>query len=120
MTSPVTYVEISSPDLERSSRFFADTFGWALQPFAARDYLVAPHGDGAGVDAALLASRDGAPRAVPVIRVDSLDATCAAVTTNGGTVVVPPFVLAGVGRGCYVTDPAGVLVGLHEYDPSAG
>jgi predicted enzyme related to lactoylglutathione lyase len=34
-------------------------------------------------------------------------------------VVVEPFTIAGVGRGCYVIDPAGVLIGLHEYDPEA-
>jgi hypothetical protein len=33
--------------------------------------------------------------------------------------VVEPFVIAGVGRGCYVVDPAGVLLGLHEYDVDA-
>ncbi|MEZ0447001.1 VOC family protein [Cellulomonas sp. ICMP 17802] len=119
MTMPVTYVEISSPDLAVSTAFFADTFGWALQPFADPGYLVAPHGDGPGVDAALLASRDGTPRTVPVIRVDSLDEVCGRVEAHGGQVVVPPFTIAGVGRGCYVTDPAGVLVGLHEYDPAA-
>jgi predicted enzyme related to lactoylglutathione lyase len=31
-------------------------------------------------------------------------------------VVVPAFTIGGVGRGCYITDPAGVLLGLHEYD----
>ena len=30
---------------------------------------------------------------------------------------VEPFTLPGVGRGCYLTDPAGLLIGLHEYDP---
>jgi hypothetical protein len=34
-------------------------------------------------------------------------------------VAVPPFTIAGVGRGCYVLDPAGVLLGLHEYDADA-
>ncbi|MGY1601913.1 VOC family protein [Geodermatophilus sp. SYSU D00815] len=38
---------------------------------------------------------------------------------HGGSVVVEPFVIAGVGRGCYVVDPAGVLLALHEYDPDA-
>jgi hypothetical protein len=33
--------------------------------------------------------------------------------------VVQPFVTAGVGRGCSVVDAAGVLPGLHEYDPFA-
>jgi len=46
MTSPVTYLEISSPDLSRSVAFFEQVFGWAPEPFAAPDYLVAPAGDG--------------------------------------------------------------------------
>ena len=33
--------------------------------------------------------------------------------------VVEPFTIPGVGRGSYVTDPAGVLLGLHEYDADA-
>jgi hypothetical protein len=118
MTEPVTYVEISSPDLARSCSFFEAVFGWSPQPFAAPDYLVAAAGEGPGIDAALLASRDGSPRTVPVIRVGDLDAAGKAVREHGGEVVVPPFTIAGVGRGCYVTDPTGVLVGLHYYDPT--
>jgi predicted enzyme related to lactoylglutathione lyase len=115
MTVPVSYVELNSPDLSASARFFADVFGWELQPFAAPDYLVAPHGSAPGVDSGLLPSRDGAPRAVPVIRVDSLDALRPRLEAAGGSVVVEPFALPGVGRGCYVTDPSGLLLGLHEY-----
>ena len=119
MTQPVSYVELNSPDLAATSRFFQDVFGWDAQPFAAPDYLVAPHGDGPGVDAGMLASRDGHPRTVPVIRIDSLDELRPRLEQGGGTIVVEPFTLPGVGRGCYFTDPAGLLVGLHEYDPQA-
>jgi len=115
MTVPVSYVELNSPDLDASVRFFEDVFGWAPQPFADPSYLVSPRGDRPGVDTALLASRDGQPRAVAVLRVDSMDETLAGVSAAGGTVVVPPFELPGLGRGCYVTDPAGILIGLHEY-----
>jgi predicted enzyme related to lactoylglutathione lyase len=34
-------------------------------------------------------------------------------------VVVAPFSIGGVGRGACITDPAGVLVGLHMCDPTA-
>jgi uncharacterized protein len=117
MTSPVTYVEFNTPDLQAASRFFAAVFDWDPQPFAAPDYLVAPAGAARGVDAGLLASRDGAPRVVPVINVGSLEATMAKVAAHGGTIVVEPFTIAGVGRGCYFTDRTGVIVGLHENDP---
>ena len=115
MTQPVSYVELNTRDLEASAAFFRDVFGWSPQPFAAPDYLVAPHGDAPGVDAGLLTSRDGQPRTVPVIRVDDLDATVAAVAAHGGTVLVEPFEITGVGRGCYVVDPTGLLLGLHAY-----
>jgi uncharacterized protein len=118
MTAPVTYVELNTPDLEATRTFMAAVFGWQPQPFAAPDYLVAPHGDGAGVDAGLLTSRDGNPRTVPIIRVDSIDDLRDRLESSGGTVVVEPFTMPGVGRGCYVTDPAGLLIGLHEYDSS--
>jgi hypothetical protein len=48
MTRPVTFMEINSPDLERSSIFFSAAFGWELQPFTSPDYLVASSGDGPG------------------------------------------------------------------------
>ena len=116
MHQPVTYVELNSPDLYRTARFFTDVFGWQPQPFAAPDYLVAPHGDHTGVDTGLMSSRDGQPRAVPVIRVDDLTAATTRVAAHGGTVVVEPFTVPGVGRGCYVVDPTGLLIGLHAYD----
>jgi predicted enzyme related to lactoylglutathione lyase len=119
MTLPVSYVELHSPDLSASNGFLAAVFGWHAQPFAAPDYLVAPHGDRPGIDAGILTARDGQPRTVPVIRVDSLTETLAKVTEHGGTVVVEPFTIPGVGRGCYVVDPAGLLIGLHHYDSEA-
>jgi hypothetical protein len=61
MTRPVTYLEINSPDLARSSAFFSAAFGWELQPFVSADHLVAPHGDGPGIDTALLPSQDARP-----------------------------------------------------------
>src|SRR6185369_10598019 len=119
MNQPVTYVELQSADLDRSAAFFSAVFGWRPQPFAAQDYLVAGHGDGPGIDAGLLTSQDGQPRSVAVIRVEDLDVAMSAVTANGGAVVVPPFTISGVGRGCYITDPTGLIVGPHHYDPSA-
>jgi predicted enzyme related to lactoylglutathione lyase len=115
VTLPVSYVELSSPDLPASAAFFAAVFGWRAQPFAAPDYLVAPRGDAPGVDTGLMPSRDGQPRAVPVIRVEALDPVLEREAANGGWVAVEPFTIEGVGRGCYVLDPAGLLVGLHEY-----
>jgi predicted enzyme related to lactoylglutathione lyase len=112
----VTFVEIHSPRLEVTQRFLSDAFGWQPQPFVTPDYLVAPHGDGAGVDTGLTGSRDGQPRSVPVINVSSLDTAVERVRTHGGSQVVEPFEVPGIGRACYIIDPTGVLIGLHEHD----
>ncbi|MCW2889568.1 MAG: hypothetical protein JWL58_6430 [Streptosporangiaceae bacterium] len=119
MSHPVSYVEINSPDPAASHKFFASVFGWQLQPFATPDYLVAPHGDVPGVDTGLMKSMDGQPRTIPVIRIGDLTAATALVIQHGGQVVMEPFAIAGVGRGCYVLDPTGVLLGLHAYDADA-
>jgi predicted enzyme related to lactoylglutathione lyase len=116
MNQPVSYVELNSPDLSATTAFLADVFGWQLQAFAAPDYLVAPRGEAPGVDTGVMPSRDGRPRAIPVIRVTDLDASLARVIAAGGSVAVEPFTIDGVGRGCYVVDPAGILIGLHHYD----
>ena len=120
MTLPVTYTEIHSPAPELTSRFMSQAFGWNIEPFAVPEYLVADAGGTAGgVDTGILPSRDGQARSVCVIRVPRLEPALTDVAALGGQVVVPPFTIAGVGRGCYVLDPAGVLLGLHEYDADA-
>jgi predicted enzyme related to lactoylglutathione lyase len=59
---------------------------------------------------------------LPVTYLELNSADLAATTVRphieaaGGAVVVEPFEFPGVGRGCYCTDPAGLLFGLHEYD----
>jgi uncharacterized protein len=41
------------------------------------------------------------------------------VRQAGGHVVVEPFTIEGVGHGCYIVDPTGLLFGLHAYDTGA-
>ena len=67
-----------------------------------------------------MASLDGQPRCIPVVRVPDLAAAVAVVSAHGGTLAVAPFTMSGVGSRCYVTDPAGVLIGLHDYDVDDG
>lgn len=119
MSFPINYVEMHSPDLEVTRSFMAEVFGWRPEVFAAADYLVHAAEEGKGVDTGLVASRDDQARTIGIITVPSLADFIAAVESAGGMLVVPPFAIPGVGRACYVTDPAGVLLGLHEYDPDA-
>ena len=69
-----------------------EVFDWHLEPFAAADYLVAalPPAMRGGVDSGLMPSQDGNPRTIPVIRVDDLEASLAAVVACGGKSWCPP------------------------------
>lgn len=42
----------------------------------------------------------------------------ARVPAAGGAVAMPKTTIPGVGYQAYVTDPQGVLMGLHQEDPS--
>ena len=94
MTHPISYLEINSPDLRRTRTFVEQVFDWHLEPFAQADYLVAAGRDAGGIDTGLLASRDGQPRTIPIVRVDDLQACLAAVVRHEGPVVVPPALSA--------------------------
>ncbi|MEN8040323.1 MAG: VOC family protein [Actinomycetota bacterium] len=115
----INYVEFNSGDLEASSEFYKDVFGWDPQPWGGDDYLVASHGDEPGVDTGLTTSQDGQPLTVATITVDDLEGYMGKVIFAGGEIVVPPFEIPGVGRACYFTDTTGMIVGLHQPEKDA-
>lgn len=120
MTEPyISYVEFNSGDIEASSTFYGDVFGWDPQPWGGNDYLVHSDAGGAGIDAGFTTSEDGEPLTVATISVDDLPGYMAKVIMAGGEIVVPRFTIPGTGHGCYFTDTTGMVVGLFERDPDA-
>jgi len=110
----ITYVEFNSGDVDISTDFYRDVFDWNPQPWAADDYLIASHGEDDGIDTGFTTSEDGQPLTVATITVDDIAGYMAKVIVAGGEIVVPRFEIPGVGKGCYFTDPTGMIVGLHE------
>jgi predicted enzyme related to lactoylglutathione lyase len=115
----ITYVEFNSGDLEASTSFYRAVFDWDPQPWGADDYLVESRGDDDGIDTGFTTSQDGQPLTVATITVDDLPGSMAKVIMAGGEIVVPKFTIPGVGHACYFTDPTGMIVGLHQPDPTA-
>ena len=113
----ICYVEIPATDIERSSRFYADVFGWGLRR----------HGDGqlafddttGEVSGTWVTGRppSAEPGLLLYIMVDSVAATIDAVTAHGGEIVQPvgadaPEITA------RFRDPGGNVVGLYQ-EPSS-
>lgn len=108
------WVDLSTPDVDSSRRFYAELFGWEAGE---------PSPDFGGY---FMWLRDGAPIAggmgpmgdMPAanawnvyLATDDADKTFAAATAEGAQAVVSPLDIADLGRQLAVVDPTGAFVG---------
>jgi predicted enzyme related to lactoylglutathione lyase len=99
----INFIELPATDIAASRRFFTDAFGLAFTDFGPT-YSCMMTGD---VDIGLQADAAEATKApLPVIEVDNLEDTLAAVTKAGGVITRPIFAFPG-GRRFQFRDPHG-------------
>ncbi len=99
----INYIELPSAALTASKTFYAEAFEMKLVDYGPT-YSCTVSGD---VDVGLQGDSDGATTApLPVILVDDLEATLAAVVKAGGVIVRPIFTFPG-GRRFHFRDPSG-------------
>ncbi len=101
-TARLDYVELPVGDCAASKMFFEAAFGWTLTQFGP-DYAATTTGD---VDLGLDGSSETIVAPLAVIRVDDLEAACAAVVTAGGTITRDIFAFPG-GRRFHFREPGG-------------
>ncbi|WP_341209250.1 VOC family protein [uncultured Sphingomonas sp.] len=85
------YLELPTGDRAASKSFYAQAFGWSFTDFGP-DYAATLSGD---TDVGLDAAPDRVAAPLPVIEVEDLEATQAAVERAGGTITVPIFAFPG-------------------------
>jgi predicted enzyme related to lactoylglutathione lyase len=99
----LNYLELPVTDVAQAKGFYADVFGWRFTDFGPT-YAATTTGD---TDVGFQGGELGrSAAALPVVEVDDLEATLAAVETGGGAVTVPIFAFPG-GRRFHFRDPAG-------------
>lgn len=118
MNRPVHF-EFNAADAEASVDFFASVFDWTVQRWGDEKYWLLSTGDGIGIDGAIMPSRDGQPRTVNIVEVDSVDAHRERVIAAGGEVIVEKTAMPGLGWLVYCADPGGLIFGMMESDESA-
>jgi predicted enzyme related to lactoylglutathione lyase len=107
------YIELPTRDIAASRTFFETVFGMAMTDFGPT-YACTLTGD---VDIGLQADQHEATQApLPVIEVQDLEATLAAVTANGAPVTKPIFSFPG-GRRFHFLDPSGNELAAMQPDP---
>jgi predicted enzyme related to lactoylglutathione lyase len=103
----IGYVQVPAVDVARSAAFYAEVFGWSVDP--AHGSFTAPGMIGQWTTERHPSSKDG-----PVlwICVDQLGPALRGVTANGGTVQGSPYLDSGERWLAEVDDPAGNRIGL--------
>lgn len=110
MASEICHVEILAHDMARSREFYAGIFGWEFSPMMG-NYEVFKAG--AGVGGALMTAPEHVQNVLFYIHVPDIEATLAAITAAGGTVVTPKREISPeIGYMGMFLDPAGNKIGL--------
>ena len=99
----LNYLELPVETTEAAKSFYSGAFGWAFTDFGPT-YAATIGGDS---DIGFQADPEQKTRALlPVVQVDDLEASLAAVEAAGGTVTLPIFAFPG-GRRFHFRDPDG-------------
>ncbi|MBM7829394.1 putative enzyme related to lactoylglutathione lyase [Agromyces cerinus] len=109
----IDYVEISVTDLAAAQAFYGEAFGWQFTPYGPEYAGIRTSAEAEGEEAGGLTLAAEVPKGGPLVLLysDDLDATQAAVTAAGGTVVNGPYEFPG-GRRFHFTDPSGNELGV--------
>lgn len=121
--SRVVHFEIQSADPEAASKFYSSTFGWQIVKWEGpiEYWLVTTGTEGPGIDGGILRRQGDAPATgagvnayVCTMGVESIDDTLAAITKNGGEIVVAKHEIPNVGTLAYCKDPDGNIFGVMQ------
>ncbi len=115
----ITWNELITPDIEGAKAFYSELFGWELrdEDMGERTYTIAKSNNtevagmmGTPPEAEGMPARWGA-----YVSVANVDASAASAEKLGGTVIVEPRDIPGVGRICVIADPQGAIISMISY-----
>jgi predicted enzyme related to lactoylglutathione lyase len=118
MARPIHF-ELSAVDPARAITFYKAIFGWTIEPAGGpEEYYLITTGPATepGINGAITRTRDGTVGTVNTIGVTSVDESVAAVTANGGTILMTPQLMPGVGRLAMCKDTEGNVFGILQME----
>jgi uncharacterized protein len=108
--NPVVHFELFAKDAPALGTFYAELFGWSLQPLPDIRYVLIDTRAGAGISGGILTAPDGWRQPMFYLRVDDLQAALDRVEQAGGATTLPP--ITEVVSFAQFADPEGNVVGL--------
>lgn len=118
-----THFELATNDLEKTAQFYRDVFGWKVEKWEGPvDYWLVTSGedDQPGINGGLMEAGGPFQGTINTIEVDDIDAAIARALAHGGEIAMEKGPIPGVGWIAYLKDATGILIGIHQTDPSAG
>ncbi len=108
------YIELPARSVDRQKDFYSEAFGWKFTPYGDS---YAAHEEGPCQFALNGAGHHQGAAALPVVRVEDIQAAYAAVKAAGGTITLEVFDFPG-GKRFHFTDPEGQQMGVYEPAPA--
>ncbi len=115
----ITWNELITPDVEGAKAFYSELFGWDLrdEDMGERTYTIAKSHN---VEVAGIMQTPAEAEGMPArwgayVSVANVDASAAHAEKLGGTIVMAPRDIPGVGRICVISDPQGALISMVSY-----
>lgn len=124
MPARLRHFAINADDVPRARAFYEKVFGWNFTPWGPPGFYQVRNA-GAGLIGALQGRRKIEDTAMPGMElsfgVDDIEAVIAAIEANGGTVLMKPYLIEGVGKLIFFKDTEGNIAGAMQYaDEAAG
>ena len=111
----IVHVEIPSINVEAAGKFYADLFGWKMQPMPEMNYTMWEAGDGDEYGGLPQVSEDNpAGQVLIYIASEDIEADLKKVEKIGGKVLHKKTEIPGMGWFGVFQDPTGNVLGLYS------
>jgi uncharacterized protein len=118
MAATLRHFAINADDVDRARGFYETVFGWTFTPWGPPGFFQTRDAGGQ-VMGALQERRNWGPTKLHSFEtsfgVADIRATLAAAEAGGGRVMMPPYMIDGVGEIGYFEDPEGNICGVAQY-----
>ena len=121
MGQPVVHWELWSKDPERIGAFYAQVFGWNINPIPALNYTLVETGGQGGINGGIMKPQDGPwpGNMAFYINVEDLDAYAEKVRAAGGRMIVERMEVPGIGALSLFEDLDGRVLGMWKQTAAA-
>jgi predicted enzyme related to lactoylglutathione lyase len=123
MSGRVVHFEVPYDDADRARSFYADVFGWKIQPMPEMQYDFVTTGpvddqgmptEPAYIGGGMTQRGDAVPVPLLTIAVDDMNEALEKVRANGGSALGEPIPVGEMGIAAYVADCEGNRIGLWQ------